>query len=79
MFWSLHRGQHGSLHTGQRVVLKVTLTDVIMQNCGENLLIASRIFNLLDKIDLTVLWVLRAEVLGPLAAEQFLEVGTAEQ
>jgi hypothetical protein len=44
-------------------VLKVTLPDVMAENCQEHFLIVGTMGNLPDKVDVTVLWVLSAKIL----------------
>jgi hypothetical protein len=44
-------------------VLKVTLSDVMAENCQEHFLIVGTMGNLLDKVDVTVLWAWSAEIL----------------
>ena len=43
-------------------VLKVTLPDVMAENCQEHFLTVGTMGNLLDKVDVTVLWALSAEI-----------------
>jgi hypothetical protein len=44
-------------------VLKVTLPNVMAENCQKNFLIVGTMGNLLDEVDVTVLWALSAEIL----------------